>query len=87
MGQRAAQGEGDPLYLQWSSQGRWVREVSFDRRHQQKDVEILAQGQTVGERPALTPTVSPVPPHMAPSIQGPIPGRNILAILGIPASS
>lgn len=47
MGQRAAQGEGDPLYLQWSS-----------------------QGQTVGERPALTPTVSPVPPHLAPSIQG-----------------
>ena len=25
MGQRAAQGEGDPLYLQWSSQGRCVK--------------------------------------------------------------
>jgi len=41
--QAATAPEGDPLYLQWSS-----------------------QGQTGGERPSLTPTVSPVAPRILP---------------------
>ena len=71
--QAATAPEGDPLYLQWSSQGPTLQHIATYCNIAVGCVALMGNkpctctaGQTGGERPSLTPTVSPVAPRILP---------------------